>query len=76
MQNMSTGVKTSIRPVAVTPRTPPRWPSWKIQTSAPNVAVRLSRLSTSALIGTTTLPVSMKSSASVTMPTTASAAGR
>ena len=43
----------------------PRWPSWKIHTIAPNVAVRLSTLSTIALIGTSTLPTSRNSSTNV-----------
>ena len=55
-------MKTSTRPVAVTPSDAGRWPSWNTHTSAPNVAVRLSRFSTSALTGMTTLPVMMNSS--------------
>ena len=34
-----------------------KWPSWKIHTIAPNVAVRLSTFMTSAFTGTSRLPV-------------------
>ena len=43
-------------PVGVVPSAP-RWPSWKIHTSAPNAAVSDSTLSTNAFSGSTTLPV-------------------
>ena len=39
MQNNSTGMLATSVPVDVVPNAP-RWPSWKIQTSAPNAAVR------------------------------------
>ncbi len=41
----------------VNPRSPDRCPSWKIHTTAPKTAVRLRKLRTSALSGSTTLPV-------------------
>ena len=56
MQNIRIGIDVSIVPVAVKPSRPARLPSWKIHTIAPNVAVRLRTLRTSALIGTSTLP--------------------
>ncbi len=43
-----------------------RWPLWKTQTSAPKAALRLIVLRSTALTGTTTLPVIRKSSAPVT----------
>ena len=51
-------------PVAVVPSAP-RWPSWKIHTSAPNAAVSDNTLSTNAFSGSTTLPVSRNSSTKV-----------
>ena len=66
MQNIRIGVVVSSMPVGVKPSSPDRWPSWKIQTIAPNVAVRLSMLSTSALTGTSTLPNMRNSSTNVT----------
>ena len=61
MQNSSTGMLATNVPVDVVP-SPPRWPSWKIHTIAPNAAVSESTLSTNAFSGITTLPVSRKSS--------------
>ena len=43
-------------PVGVKPSRPDKWPSWKIHTMAPKVALKLSRLSTSAFTGTSRLP--------------------
>ena len=76
MQNMRIGIDESMRPVAVKSSTPERLPSWKTQTIAPKVAVRLSRLSTSALIGISTLPVIRNSSTRVAMAMMANAHGR
>ena len=39
MQNIRIGVKTSSVPVGVKSSGPARFPSWKIHTIAPNVAV-------------------------------------
>ena len=64
MQNNSTGMLATSVPVGVVPSAP-RWPSWKIHTSAPNAAVSDSTLSTSAFSGSTTLPVSRNSSTNV-----------
>ena len=61
--------------MAVNPSRPERLPSWKIHTIAPNVAVRLSRLSTSALIGTSTLPDSRNNSTNVAITMMAMASG-
>ena len=66
MQNMRIGMAVSSWPVTVkSPSRPERWPSWKIHTIAPNVAERLSVLSSSALIGMTTEPVNRNSSRNV-----------
>jgi hypothetical protein len=66
MQNIKMGIAVSSAPVTwKSPTSHCRWPSWKIQTRAPNVADRLSRFSTSALTGMTTLPVKRKSSTNV-----------
>src|SRR6516164_8596375 len=75
MQNMRIGVVVSIVPVGVKWSTLARWPRWKIQTMAPNVALRLSRLSTIALAGTTTLPVIKNSTVKVTRAITPAATG-
>ena len=56
MQNNSAGMVTTSVPVAVVPNAP-RCPSWKIHTSAPNVAVSDKPLSTSVFSGNITLPV-------------------
>src|SRR5258707_14456298 len=64
MQNNSTGMFATNVPLGVVPSAP-RWPSWKIHTSAPNAAVSDSTLHTSALAGSTTLPVSKNSSTNV-----------
>src|ERR1700730_1548932 len=64
MQNNSTGVLATSVPVDVVPSAP-KCPSWKIHTSAPNAAVSDSTLSTSALTGSTTLPVSRNNSPNV-----------
>ena len=47
--------------VGVNPSKPDRCPYWKIHTMAPKTAVRLRKLSTRALIGSTTLPVNSHS---------------
>src|ERR1700712_4597120 len=64
MQNSSTGMLATNVPVGVVPSAL-RCPSWKIQTSAPNAAVNDNTLSTTALSGSTTLPVSRKINANV-----------
>src|SRR5271165_3475840 len=61
MQNSNTGMLACNVPLGVVPSAP-RWPSWKIHTSAPNAAVSDSTLHTSAFTGSTTLPVSRNSS--------------
>ena len=60
MQNNNTGMFATNVPLGVVPSAP-RWPSWKIHTSAPNAAVSDSTLHTSALAGSTALPVSKNS---------------
>ena len=75
MQNSSTGMLATSVPVGVVPNAP-RWPSWKIHTSAPNAAVSESTLRTRALTGRTTLPVSRNSSTKVTTAMMASTSGR
>ena len=57
MQNNTTGMVSTSVPVAVVPN-PPRWPSWKIHTSAPNAAVNDKPLSSNVFSGSTALPVS------------------
>src|SRR4029078_11748064 len=64
MQNSNTGRFATSVPVDVVPSAP-RWPSWKIHTSAPNAAVNDKTLSTNAFNGNTTLPVSRNSSTNV-----------
>ncbi len=64
MQNNSTGMLATRVPVDVVPSAP-RLPSWKIHTIAPNAADSDRMLSTSALTGSTTLPVSRNSSTSM-----------
>ena len=59
MQNNSAGMVTTSVPVAVVPNAP-RCPSWKIHTSAPNVAVNDKPLSIKVFSGNTTLPVSQE----------------
>ncbi len=61
-------------PVGAVPRAP-RWPSWKIHTSAPNAAVSERTLSTRAFSGKTTLPVSRNSSRKVITAMTPSTNG-
>ena len=61
MQNMRIGDEMSSDPVDVKFRRPDRCPSWKIHTIAPNVAVRLRKLRTSAFSGTSRLPNIRKS---------------
>ena len=70
MQNSSTGMLATSVPVGVVPSAP-RWPSWKIHTSAPNAAVNDNTLSTNAFSGSTTLPVSRNSSTNVIAAMTA-----
>src|ERR1700687_2632974 len=74
MQNSSTGMLATSVPVAVVPNAP-KWPSWKIHTSAPNAADSDSTLSTSATSGSTTLPVSMNSNTNVIAAIPASTSG-
>src|SRR3954466_11507079 len=64
MQNNNTGMLATSVPVGVVPSAP-RWPSWKIHTSAPKAAVNDKTLSTNAFNGNTTLPVSRNSSTNV-----------
>src|SRR5690348_3822981 len=64
MQNNSTGMFATSVPVGVVPSAP-RCPSWKIHTNAPNAAVSDKTLSTNALSGNITLPVSRNSSTNV-----------
>src|SRR5262245_19958527 len=75
MQNISTGVELSSVPVAVNPSAPAKWPSWNTNAIAPNVADRLSRFSTMALIGTSTLPVIRNSTTKVTSAINPAASG-
>ena len=75
MQNSRTGMLASSAPVGVVPNAP-RWPSWKIHTSAPNAAVSESTLRIRAFTGRTTLPVSMNSSRNVMTAMMASTSGR
>src|SRR4051794_4293104 len=60
MQNIRIGMTTAMVPVGVKLSRPDRWPSWKIHTMAPNVAVRLRTLRTTAFSGTSRLPNSRK----------------
>src|ERR1700692_4782083 len=75
MQNMRIGVVVSSVPVAVKCRRPAPCPDWKIHTMAPNVAVRLSRFNTTALVGTRRLPNIKNSVTNVTRATMPSAHG-
>src|SRR4051794_31500427 len=72
---MRIGVVRSSIAVAVNPSGPARWPSWKIHTMAPNVAVRLSVLRARALRGTSRLPNDRNSSTNVAPATHARAHG-
>lgn len=74
MQNNSIGMVATMVPVTSVPN-PPRCPSWKIQISAPKVAVNDSTLRTNALMGSTTEPVSRNSSTKVTTAMMASTRG-
>src|SRR6478672_8059215 len=65
MQNMRIGITTAIVPVGVKSNSPDRCPSWKIHTMAPNVAVRLRMLRTTAFSGTSKLPNSRNSTTNV-----------
>src|SRR5689334_17311804 len=76
MQNIRIGMTTAMVPVGVKSSQPLRWPSWKIHTIAPKVAVRLSRLSTTALSGTSRLPKSRNSTTNVTRAMKPTAHGR
>src|SRR6185312_8957777 len=64
MQNNNTGRLATSDPVGVVPSAP-RWPSWKIHTSAPNAAVNDRKLQASALTGSSTLPVSRNNNTNV-----------
>lgn len=74
-QNIRTGSVVSMSPVLVKASSPERFPSWKTQTTAPNIAVRLRALSTTAWSGMSTLPVSRKTRSSVTTTMIARAQG-
>ncbi len=74
MQNNSTGRFATSVPVGVVPSAP-RWPSWKIQTRAPNAADSDNTLSTKAFSGRMTLPVSRNSSTKVMAAITPSTSG-
>ena len=74
MQNSSTGRLATRVPVGVVPSAP-RWPSWKIHTSAPNAAVSDKTLSSNAFSGSITLPVSRNSSTKVIAAITPSTSG-
>ena len=74
--NTSTGVVTLRLPSASVPTSPPRWPSWNTQTSAPKPAPRLSRFITNALTGTTTDPVNRNSRTKVASTTSPIAHGQ
>src|SRR6478735_4826143 len=75
MQNIRIGITTAMVPVGVKSRAPAGWPSWKIHTIAPNVAVRLSMFRTTALIGTSRLPNSRNNTTKVTTAMNAAAYG-
>ena len=75
MQNSNTGIFGTSVPVTLVP-SPPRWPSWKTQTSAPNAAVSDKTLSSNAFNGSTTLRVSRNSCTKVTIAITPSTIGR
>ena len=63
--NTTTGTHASMAPKASKPSSPDRWPCWKTQTSAPNVAPSDRVFITSALTGTSTEPVIRNSSTNV-----------
>ena len=63
------GWVASMNPVGVKFRNPDRWPSWKIQTSAPNEAPIDSTFMISALTGSTTEPKARNSSTNVVATT-------
>src|SRR6476620_9885782 len=60
MQNSRTGIDVLIGP-GVKPNTEDRCPCWKTQTMTPNTAPIVSALRTSALTGSSTLPVNRNS---------------
>src|SRR5437879_6136998 len=66
MQNIRIGFDESSVPVAVKCSRFERWPSWKMNTIAPNVADRDRTFITSAFSGITTLPVIRNSTTNVT----------
>jgi hypothetical protein len=75
-QNISSGVVTSSRPLATkSPTSHRRWPFWNKYAMAPNEAARLSRFSTTACSGMTTLPVNKNSSTSMLTAMIAAAQG-
>ena len=74
MQNNSTGMLATRMPVAVVP-SPPRCPSWKIQTIAPKAADNESTFSANAFSGIITLPVSRNSTANMTTAMSPSTTG-
>ena len=63
-------------PVGVKWSSPDRWPSWKIHTITPNVAVSDSAFITMALTGSTTEPKARNSSTNVASATTSAIHGR
>src|SRR5918995_4973029 len=72
---MRIGVEATIVPDGSKSSTPDRLPSWKIHTSAPKLAVMLSRLMRMALIGRKTDPNVRNRTAPVTPTTIATAHG-
>src|SRR6478609_8103192 len=74
-QNISSGMVGDRKPVGVKPSGSEKWPSWKIQTIAPNAADNESVLSTIALSGRTTLPVKRNSTTRVDTMISARASG-
>ncbi len=70
MQNTMTGRAENTAPSgSVTPSRRAPWPSWNTSVSAPNAAATERRLSTTALMGTST-ERNPRNSASMVLPTT------
>ena len=72
---MITGSQAPMAPEGSNPSGPDRWPSWKIQTSAPKLALMLIRVISTALIGRKTDPKVRKSTMAVTSTTIKMATG-
>ncbi len=70
------GIHRSSAPTESNASGPDRCPSWKIQASAPKLAVRLRMFIATALIGTITEPVMRNSSTRVVVTTRRAAYGR